>query len=741
MDSRTRAINQLRDSDWVRKKHLLTVQGLDAETRRWRQFSTAHTKYTNASLGGNFPINQAPAFTRFADVRSAGTSITGPRKYTTRYGRRMLGPGRYWSEAFDDNRVEVHMRFGTPRYNGLATFFMNFYSHKAGLLAREGRASISYYAGLAVGSILALPATAFIFIGKIASFLMGRPSNRYYYMVQNMALYWNRVNFIVNQIQVKRQIAPQKLSKILDTRSPIPQEDLAYDDTDDYIKSAAKNFPIFRDDGTIDAYNVARGAQALANEKQRQVENILMGANTRDEIKARMREYIAESTPSFVMRGDIGDYLRRYHANVAGDMEHAQSDPLTDKILTTDLSELQVPVPPEGQQPIGGDGQAAIDQAQAGAAVVDAQARAGDKNFFTKLVQTAANSGGAVGIAAGAASAGFEYVSGFGEKLMNSAGADYLEADLKEGAQYVTFNVDPGTVSETFSSSLTTSAIDEKLNGLSKTAAIARFSLSDGKTGIGVVDGIIQGARDLVSGTLDGMHLSGLVALAGNAYVDIPKDYDSSSTQWPTSSYTLELRAPYGNKYSQMMNLDFPLAMLLAAGLPISTGSASYTRPFLCELYCRGRNQIRLGMIDQILVTRGTGNMGFNRWGQALGYDVTFSVADLSTVMHAPIDSTYGPSGVTGPIDVAVSSASKIVNTFAHFFDDENSFNDYLAVLASMSMADQIYFFRRLNIRLSSAALDLSSFFSQSHWSAEWANGETVQMLAGMFTPDNARIN
>lgn len=732
MDSRSKLIQSLRDVDWVRKKHLLSASDLDAETKRWRLYSSAHTKYTNASLGGNFPINQPPALTRYADVRAAGTSLEVQSKYTNRYGKKMLGPGRYWSEAYDDNRIEVHMRFGTPRYNGFATFFMNFYSHKAGLLAREGRASISYYAGLGVGSILALPATAFIFVGKIAAFLMGRPSNRYYYMVQNMALYWNRVNFIVNQIQVKRQLAPDKVSGIMDKKSPLPQEDWGYPDTEDYINSAAKNFPMFRQsDGYIDAYNVARGPGLLQNEKVRQIENIIMGATSREDIRKRMRAYLDELTPSTSVRGDITDYLKRYHISVIGDEEHKQEDKLTKQFMETDLSQEvpPPPSPPEDQQQLGAaDGAATQTPAPPRA---DALSAASDPNFFSKSVEESP------GV--------FKTITGFGAQLLNSSkgvaqAADYLDADLREGSQFITFAVQPGTVSETFSNSVGTSAIEEKLNGLSKTAAVARFALSDGKVGLAPIDGIISAARNFVAGTLDGMHLSGLVALAGNAYVDIPKDYESSSTQWPTSSYTMELRALYGNQYSQMTRLDFPLAMLLAAGLPISTGNASYTRPFLCELYCKGRNQIRMGMIDQILITRGTGNMGFNKWGHALGYDITFSVVDLSQIMHAPIDSTYGPTGVGGPLGLGLDMAAKVANTFTHMFDDENAFNDYLAVLASLSMGDQIYLKRRWAIRMASRQLDLSSYFSSSHWSNEFGNGETIQMLAGIFTPYNPRI-
>ena len=69
--------------------------------------------------------------------------------------------------------------------------------------------------------------------------------------------------------------------------------------------------------------------------------------------------------------------------------------------------------------------------------------------------------------------------------------------------------------------------------------------------------------------------------------------------------------------------------MLLAGILPLSTGKASYTSPFLCQLYDRGRLQIRLGMIESLSITRGTTNLAFDKHGQALGIDVTFSVVEF----------------------------------------------------------------------------------------------------------------
>ena len=147
MSSETvQATRMVRDSNWVRKSFLLAGNKADEETSVWRTWSTAYSKYVDTSLGGNFAINQLPQFTRYADLRTKGLSKDAQRA-KNQTSAAMSGMGRYYSEAIDDSAQLIHMRFGTARFNSLISFFVNFYDHEAGVLAREGRVPFSFYAG------------------------------------------------------------------------------------------------------------------------------------------------------------------------------------------------------------------------------------------------------------------------------------------------------------------------------------------------------------------------------------------------------------------------------------------------------------------------------------------------------------------------------------------------------------------------------------------------------------------
>lgn len=100
--------------------------------------------------------------------------------------------GRYL-EAIDDQSQLLHLRFGTPRYQGLVSFFTSFFSYEAGMLAREGRVSWSYYIAKSAVTIVTLPIqlaiTLFSSVGSILNFFTGAQSTKYYYMTQAMGPY------------------------------------------------------------------------------------------------------------------------------------------------------------------------------------------------------------------------------------------------------------------------------------------------------------------------------------------------------------------------------------------------------------------------------------------------------------------------------------------------------------------------------------------------------------------------
>lgn len=250
---------------------------------------------------------------------------------------------------------------------------------------------------------------------------------------------------------------------------------------------------------------------------------------------------------------------------------------------------------------------------------------------------------------------------------------DYIEQRTHHSLEWLILNVNPVTeVSESFSNNTSPSEIQNKINGIASANQAARFSLSDFNTGFSVIDNVIDIVKDTISGVASGVMLDGLVAMTGTAFIDIPERWDSSSADISSSaSYTMQLRSPYGNPLSQFLNIDVPIACLLAAALPISHGNQSYGEPFLVELYSPGKNVIRLGMITSLSITRGTGTVGWTQSGSPIGVDVTFTVKDLSTAVHAPIDTDMHS-----------------LLPWRGLMASDNTFHDYMAVLGNMSIND-----------------------------------------------------
>ena len=320
-----------------------------------------------------------------------------------------------------------------------------------------------------------------------------------------------------------------------------------------------------------------------------------------------------------------------------------------------------------------------------------------------------------------------------------------FQAERRDGAQFVTFRVSySGSTGESFSSSVEESQISQKFNSTSSSARSARFDWANGAD-LKQIPGVSQvlGAVDsFLSNTLEGVHMSGFLALAGNAFVDIPKTWSGSTAQLPRAEYTVKLRSPYGSRMSRLMNLYIPLAMLLAGALPLSTGKRSYTSPFICEAFCRGRHAIRLGMIDSMSITRGVGNMGWNSDGDALGIDVTFSIVDMSTVMHMPINSNFGASdkiiqGAANIIGAATGNEQGWSEAAAYVqkatYDDDNAFTDYLAVLGSLSWQDLIYANRRWRLARYRQMQNWSSWKSParvSSWMGHTTLGRVINALS-----------
>lgn len=347
----------------------------------------------------------------------------------------------------------------------------------------------------------------------------------------------------------------------------------------------------------------------------------------------------------------------------------------------------------------------------------------------------------------------------------------FLDAELNDGGAFATFRVNyTGSQSESFSNSVRESDLANKINGMSASTRSTSFDFAGGNLSdnpIAKMAGAALGAvKDVLAGVADGTALSGLAALGGAAFVDIPKYWESSTAQLSRANYSVTLESPYGNPISQLINIDIPLAMLLAGVLPLSTGKQSHTSPFILEFYDPGRCQSRLGIIDSLSLSRGVGNFGFNNRGNAMAIEVNFTILDLSNVVHMPIVEGFSLDGMQTGISAGTSAGvvaggavagiggavvggvaggvvgagmgaasdavSNVVKSINQIFDEDSLYSDYLAVLSGMSLTEQIYQFKKFKRNLTRTMADWESWTSAAHF-ASFAGDSVPGRLASII--------
>jgi hypothetical protein len=705
------------DNTWIKQSFMIDDGGMDDDDLLRRQLTTASFKYTDTSPGGNFICNPPPQFCRNADIKTGGIGSmenVGGGAYRPSDSK---GMGRYYSEAIDDNNVSVVMRFGVPQYNSLSHFFANFYSAEASAMARTGRGTSAFFkAGQVTSFVLGFPAIltiqAMMFVGQVAKFFSGKPASKYYFLKPTMALYWNAVNTMVNNIAVNMGIIPRVYTSFGDAqlRDPHGTNVNDYAEAKQTADMHAILPEIFSQNGGIDVYHLSTRAQRLADLYNNTQLSIAQNAPTADALRQKFKAF--------------------------------QTQPLSDPGQTTGVNTKG----PSGTASVPG---------------IDA--------YLTAYMGLSAAQWSATTDASKSGSDAAETTSGgqtgSTDPSVNNYPAEkfadfftFMESELHDGAAFIQFKVDnPGTVGESFSNSTKESDIQSKINSMSSSARSTRFDAEDGNVGGGAigdaVTAVVGSAKDFLAGVASNFGFSGVAALAGSAFVDIPQTWDSSTAQLPTASYTVSLRSPYGNKISRLTNLYIPLCMLLAGALPLATGKQSYTSPFICELYCKGRTQIRLGIIDSMSVTRGAGNTGWTQDGEPMGIDISFSVKDMSTVMHMPVASTFsmtdgvivGGAEILGAVgssdalgggigsggDAAAQAALGLVSST---YDDDNAYTDYMAVLGALSFTDQVYTYRKWKLNMTKQMQAFSTWRSSSHigsffmstWTGRQLNAVTI---------------
>lgn len=663
------------DNDWYKQAFLLNDTFIsDIDDVKNRYWSSASAKFTDTRLGANIGINAPPQFTPYADVpvkgRLANRVDCSVSDTTGNYGM-----GRYYSEAIDDNGQTIYLRFGVPQFNSLVNFLRRAFDTNARILAVTGKTtSIFYETANIIGKITALVAAPMIavpiFMAQTVSSIFVRPSSKYYTLEPAMHNYWSAVQILLDALCINMGIYPKIVNEMSGDEASKQQIGRPFKLDEAQLKNLSLAMPeIFRYEnsklGLFDAYAIANHAQRLANQKYHDdYENLNKETNLDHEgyVKKSISGNGRHATQITDINGNktLGARLDElfkfgyYKSDTAG--QKIQMNPSIDPV--TGLDRVTV-------DPITGKESSSLGN-----------------------------------------------LSGWWPQFKKN-----IDAELRDGSEFAVFKVDhTGSVNESFSNATGESDISQKLNGLSSQARQFRFSIADGNVVGDTMQSITGAVSDLVMGGLDGLTMGFsnlLTGLAGSGFIDIPKHWQSSSANLTRSTYTMKLIAPYGNAYSRIQNIMLPLAMIMAGTLPLSAGKQSYVSPFLCQLFDRGRSQIRLGMIESLSITRGTSNLPFNSRGEVLAIDVSFTVADLSSIMHMPVtQGTFLGHSAT--------------------LDEDNILTDYLAVLAGQDIYSQIYALPKAKLNIAKWIADNGRYTSAAHWASFAADSAAINWIEGL---------
>lgn len=672
---------------WARHTFLVPSASLEGSRQKFLYYTTATTKFFDTRIGGNIAFNTPPAFTRFADLPIKSQALDS-------FGRNASdGMGAYYSEALDDNLQLIHLQFGVPSYSGMVSFFTGFYNGQASYMAHTGRSpGIAYYAGRAATFIgMLTPGMILLQLTALAiRFLAMEPSTKYYTIKPAMGHYWLRANTIANIIGTnKKMIEP--LFEVADpmTYRDQPNNELNNEGTKGQYRNHLHNLApdIFDTDGSIDVMSIATRAQRIANKHLAHLEEVFNSRGEIDDMLERFRKYEAEGVPggneTSATALDAAGASENPNATTGGryfdewtrDVMTTIGDKSTNSIIEESIRGQFVPLKQ------GREGVAVTEIGQDGVGLGNSNRDAADT-----VIQS-------------------EQKTGFFGSLFNSltnAGDQYYElfkAYQRDGAMWLSLAVEyTGAHSTTFTNQTGEPEIKQKFDSGSQSAREARFAIQDGKSGISVVDGFVNAVKDVISGAMDQASVSGLMALGGSALVDIQNVWKDSSVELPSSTFTIKCRPWSGDPYTVFMEQDLLLSLILAAALPLSTGASSYTAPYYCSLFSQGKFKISEGMITSLSVSRATSNVSNTDGWQDLGLDISFTVTDMSSIVHAPITDSFQ----------LLSPVSSITN----MLNNEGAFLDWLAAYSGQSMQEVYYNSRRITNVLTRLSANVRDRFS-----------------------------
>ena len=608
------------DREWVNSRSMIPDSQLNKDIVAFRYLSTASTKFTNSSLGGNIAMNPPPQFTRYADIRSKkrkGNTTQVTTKPSDALNGTGYGMGRYYSEAIDDNNEVIFMEFGLPRFNSIIEFFTRAIDYEDSVMANTGRVPTFYKVARFTGSALVFAAfpimSVVIWLTKSIAKALTGGHFKYYYMETNMTMYWGVVNSIATNMVTELGLVapilmPEKSEGKLGIGAQLSKDDITEINT--YMPGI-----ISPETGYIDVYAIAARAQSNANHE------LLYNYEKNDEVKdtsylnkfldftsklnrdlsfekLRKKVMAEKAAGQFSNKGDADIVAANNTATTKKQATDTADNAASDKDVKKKANEEQIRSDTAKQITEG-------DRKNEDGSYVDKREQK-DKDWLEKAAVTA-------------------------------------DAVWRGGGAHVAFIVEyTGSASDSLSNSIGTIGTSNAIKSIGGAVRDVRFNLAGGNIAPGIGN-VISAVTDIAAGVLDGVTfgLSNVVAsFIQGGYIDIPKKWDDSEFSQSSQTYKIPLRSDSGDIISRIKNIYLPLSMILAGALPLATGNSSYTSPFLCSLFNKGVCNIKMGMIESVTIERGVGNLGFDSYRRPLAFDVTITVKDFSSIVAAPVSTS-----------------------------------------------------------------------------------------------------
>ena len=696
----------VKDTSWLRASFLAATKH-PSDRHRYRM-SNGWMKFMDTTLGGNTAVNAPYQFCRYADIKE--------RRLMPDVGK---GMGRWYSENIDDWGHDVHFRMGTPAHTGILNYALKSINGPAARYVATGRTpGISSLLGKVAGFIVSAAFWEITLLTMFINNFMDALHSRFYYIKPNMSAYWGTVQTILNSLSANLGLT---LSAKRGTEGSGDSKSATLDVDDDIMGGADGDLSLlqrakqalpdtFRSpaisnvgndaDIGVDAFAVASRAQHLSIKYKKRVTEMMSELSkenlTIEGLARKMEDVMMGSVNVPGNKGGLkGNYstptLKSYIDKYSRNPAYSQS--VTESQTGLDISEVVV-----------GAVNAADKQAKSDSVT----------GWFEQTVDSMS--------------------SIFSDKGTRDAMDEMLLAELQDGFQWCSFRVTNAvnSVSESFSNSSQESELSQIFNNMSQTARTAMFNLGGGKTGIRLIDegiGAVTGAiGDFLTEAAAGSFnfFNPIIGMMYGAQIEIPKRWASSSTSMPSSNFSIELRAGYGNVISYYQDILFPLAMLLAMALPRGTGQQSFGSPFYVQYYSKGRSQVSIGLVSSLSITRGVGNAPWHKRGWPMGVNVEMTIEDMSSVIFSPVSSYLESSSLAN-----ARFASPI---------DENAMGDYMAVLSALGLNEQEYLLPRLKRRYNRLVNDFNSWLSPWRWTTYAVDTVPGQLLSKFNAATDVRF-